>query len=249
MATKLLLLLPLLAGSSLFLSGAWSLPSQRPEVFVDFPFVAHDPQPPAQDAPLEGERLLDQTLARFAPDKLKWLHVAIWQKMADAEVAFEAVGALHLAPNGCARLEMQVARKANHSKLLFVSDGHAYAQETRTGDAAPALQSDHAPKEDGDARRAFLLQRGCGGPWAQVKELRQRLSKLSVRHGRSNGLELIELRGELPAGNVPEALRTKPCADSCVVYLEAATLWPHRVEWRANAKRDRKSTRLNSSHG
>ena len=41
-------------------------------------------------------------------------------------------------------------------------------------------------------------------------------------------------RVDFPESPIPDHSRKR--ADSCVVYLEAATLWPHRVEWRANAK-------------
>ncbi len=234
MTTKLLLLLPLLAGSSFFLSGAWPLPFLAGKPPAAYPFVPHDPQTSA-DAN-EGARLLDQSLIRFAPDQLVWLHTKIWQRMNDREVSFEAVGSLHLAPNGCARLEMDLDRRGSTSRQLFVSDGHAYAQETQVGDGIPALQSDHAPKVEGDERRAFLLQHGCGGPCPIVKELRQRLTNASVRRGSVNERELIEIRGDLSPGNVPETQQLKPRATVAAVYLDAATLWPQRIEWRANAK-------------
>src|SRR5260221_314114 len=134
MSNKLFLLLPLLAGVPLFLTGALSRP---PADIAASPFL---PQPIQWAAPEGGAAsLFDRALERLSPERVAWLQVTLWQRMAAAEPAFESQGSLQLGPRNCARLDLAVSTGVCPGRWLVVSDGHALAQVVQLGRRAPRV--------------------------------------------------------------------------------------------------------------
>jgi hypothetical protein len=245
MLKKLFFLVPAILGPSLLLTGAWNSP---PPVAPAAPpaFVA---QPVDLNRELIGDgatgvQLLDRALARFGPARLSWLRTKIWQKMSDGQTEFEAEGTLELAPGQCARLDLAVRTAARKGRLLAVSDGHALAQVLHVGGGSPqitsALLPTVAPGQPNDSpdRLHFLQEKGCGGPAALLAGLRRQGSKFRLQTGTWQGRGVIHVRGEWMA----EALaadQPAPPTRYVSLYLDAQTLWPHRLEWWACDAKER----------
>src|SRR5262249_22571218 len=88
----------------------------------------------------------------------------------------------------------------------------------------------------------FLSEQGYAGviPLLQiVRERMQELTRQTVRW--KNGREVIRITGRWPEdpaklADLPDFLRPRELPRQCSVYLDAATLWPYRLEWCDAAK-------------
>jgi hypothetical protein len=233
MSNKLFLLLPLLAGVPLFLSGALSRP---PADVAVSPFLA---QPIQWTAPEGGPAvLLDRAVERLSPEHITWLQVKLWQRMSTVDGAFESQGSLQIGPRNCARLDLTVSSGACPGQWLVVSDGHALAQVVQLGSApprvntrllAPAVQDADQSEEVPCAEELRAL--GCGGPHPLLKDLRARLRNLTLQTGLLRGRPVARLHGRLDGARSAPAAGTALAADFCYLYLHPETLWPLRLEW------------------
>jgi len=230
MTNKFYLLLPLLAGPPLFLTGALSRP---PANTAALPFL---PQPIQWTAPEGGPAgLFDRTLERLSPEHITWLQLTLWQRMAAAESAIESHGSLQLGPRNCARLDLTVHAGACPGRWLVVSDGHALAQVVQLGTGkpkvtarllSPSVQDADQPGSPSSAESLRVL--GCGGPHPLLKELRARLRDLTLQTGLLQGRPVARLHGRLDGVS---AAGTAVAADFCYLYFDPQTLWPARLEW------------------
>lgn len=232
MMIKLLALLPPLAGIALFLTGALDRPvpeAAQPAA----PAFAPQPLPLVQGGG-DPARLLDSALDRLSPARLSWLRVRLWQQMTDSEVRFESEGTLQIGPRHCARLDLRVLAGPRASRLLVVSDGHALAHVLQPDGEAPVVTSQllapPPPAVPTKSPTELLRAKGCGGPHPLLKELRAKLRDLTAQTGLWQNRPTVRLKGLLAERLQGEAA-TAVVADFCYVYLDAQSLWPHRVEW------------------
>jgi hypothetical protein len=170
-------------------------------------------------------------IANLVGERAVWLKTTFRQKMIDRGSTCCAEGLLQRGPNQCVRLELQVLTDGEPSRLLIVSDGELLAQETNVSGHAPDRRCDKLPGEataspgDQAAREAYLATHGCGGPLAVLRHLLGSLQNLKLHTGLLEGKEVVQIRGEVAGSPLP--------VQSCHVFLDAKTLWPHRVEWRS----------------
>ncbi len=236
MMNKLLYLLPLFSALPLFLSGALRRPPAPPESAFRAAPVALGPDV----APLVADPagLLGQAIDRLAPARVAWLRVDLWQRMTAGDVAYESTGTLQLGPKQCARLDVAVQTSGAAARWLVVSDGRAYVHVVKLGDDAPVVTSRlfipddpdpalPAPRPAGEA----LIDLGCGGPHAVLKDLRSRLRATAAQTGHWRGHAVVCVSGRLDSAQAVPAAGTAAAADFCYLYLDAQTLWPARIEW------------------
>jgi hypothetical protein len=239
MFKKLFFLLPVTLGSSLLLTGAWRGPLPPPTPPPAPRFLAQNVpvNPDLIGEEATGMQLLDQAIAHLSPGRVTWLHTQVWQKMSDAQIDFEAEGTLDLAPGQSARLDLTVRTQGVTGRLLTVSDGHALAQVRQMGGASPQVDSVLLPIVtpwlDGNSpqRLKFLDDKGCGGPAAILAGLRRHVAQFRLQTGKLQGKDAIQFQGELTGEVKSTALQTNTPPRSVVLFLDAQTLWPHRVEW------------------
>jgi hypothetical protein len=237
MAKKLLLLLPLLTGLPLFLTGALGRPATAPVTSV-IPFNA-EPISLPPDINLAGKgaaALYERAMERLAPQRVSWLNMKLWQRMAEGELAFESDGTLQLGPRYCARLEITVRGGGLLGRRLVVSDGHALAHVTQFGNDEPTedfrlVAPPPTPEQPTPiSPEAHLWDLACGGPHALLVQLRARLKDITGETGRLQGRPVIRLQGRLDTATAaPHGTAAR--ADFCYVYLDAHMLWPGRLEW------------------
>jgi hypothetical protein len=236
MTRKHLVLIPLVACSLLLIMGALEREptpvTQHSKIF----FVA---QPIAGDARLEHatpRQILAEAAAALSPEKTLWLQLNTWQKQLDGEASFEAEARLVRGPNHCARLEMTVHRGPKHTQIVTVSDGVVLARSQRLPDQPAAVTTwrlgtpaDTSAPRDVDQ---VLAEHGCGGPYWLLKDLERILDGLQGTPGIWEGKPVIRLAGSVKRGTLaPPENPGAPSARSCYLYLDADSLWPHRIEW------------------
>jgi hypothetical protein len=162
--------------------------------------------------------------------------------MTDAETTFESEGTLQLGPQHCARLDLHVRTARGEGRWLVVSDGHALARVIQIGSGEPEVDSqpllaESAPPSQAPAKPAaeVLRDKGCGGPAPLLSDLRDKLTKVEVQPGLWKNKPMLRVGGELDRDTLPKGADTAIAAAFCYVYLDAQTLWPHRLEWLADA--------------
>ena len=206
--------------------------------------------------PSAGMAMLDRLLESLHPAKARWLQLKIWQRMRHEDIDFEAEGLIALAPHQCARVDMVVSSSETRSRILLVSNSQHLVRSIRTG-PRPAevdiLELPHAPdtQDPGQIhdRDHFLQIHGCGGPHTLLTNLRQRLKVEKECSGAWKGLRVLRVCGQVQAESAatPDGrnqpytegeksaratfLRAPRAGRHCVLYLDAETGWPHRIEW------------------
>jgi hypothetical protein len=238
MPIRLLIFFALVAGTVLFLTGAWTGSLVPPAETAEANFL---PQSVPLDADIVGTgidaaELLDKAVARLVAAPSPWLKTKVRQTMARPDSTFVAEGILQRGPNHCARLELSVVSNGQRGRVLVVSDGVLLARVcTVPGEKrAPSAELLPAPG-DSAARDEFLTARSCGGPLAVLRQLHAHLRSGKLQTGRLDDRAVIQVTGAMD----PEA---KCCAGFSIpahqvcAYLDARTLWPCRVEWHGRAK-------------
>jgi hypothetical protein len=244
MSKKSLLLLPLLSAAPLFLAGA----PRRLSADAADSFVADSLTSAAeQDLLAEGAAsLFDRALEQLSPQRLQWLQLSLWQRMRNADMAFESQGSLLLGPNHCARLDITIQPGNTPARWLVVSDGRALAHVTQIGKRPPSVTTRLLVPAEPDAvsqksPAETLSGLGCGGPYVVMKNLRGKLKEPTAQNGVLNGIRVIRIHGRLDPAQVAPQHATAAAAEFCYLYLDAQTLWPGRLEWwevdRKNAQR------------
>jgi hypothetical protein len=240
MTKKNVALVPLFACSLLLTMGALNHQPHFATPAAGASFVA---LPVALDAGLEGltpQQLLARAAALLDPAQVPWLHVKTWQKQQTDEMTFEAEGRLLRGPNHCVRLEMTVHPGAESGNVVVVSDGVGLAHACRLPGQPAAVVSQEfltPEKKTMSAQQidVVLNAKGCGGPHSLLKDLVCVLEDLKMEVGTWKDNKVIRL-----AGVVKKAFRDSSVAwvvvppRHCYVYLDAQTLWPHRIEWWAS---------------
>jgi len=197
--------------------------------FQPLPFDQHE-----NSTGLDAATLLNRSLAALTD--VRWLNVAIWQRLHDDDVGFESEARLQLGPEQCARLESEVRVGTARCRTLVVSDGHAAAEVQRVGDGKERVRGSYLPERTKSAaRERWLRDRGCSGPVPLLAELRAGVSNWRVDAGVRNGRSMMRLQGELDQSRLPAAAAQTSTARWCTLYLDAETLWPARIEWRTSA--------------
>jgi hypothetical protein len=243
MLIRILFLLTVFLGSMVLFTGVWTgsfAPTSRS------PENAFIPQSITLDAAIVGAgidagQLLEKAAEKLTPQRMPWLKTQIRQTMTDAHTNFAAKGFLQRGPNHCARLEMVVfpgaATKPDEKhRLLVVSDGDVLAQVRHAPGMEPVLRVDpllaneesvatHAAKEQ------FLNGRSCGGPGALLQEFHLHLQNGTLQTGVLQGTPVIQIKGDIPAEAMSKCMRTIIPVRHAYIYLDAKTLWPHRIEW------------------
>jgi hypothetical protein len=187
-------------------------------------------------ASLTPGQTLAQAAAVLAPEKSPCLRVHTWQKQNDPAVSFEAKGRFVRAPNHCARLEITVHAGPKPTNIVVVSDGVALARACSVGGRSPQVSTrpltatGQKPLSSQEANSA-LRAHGCGGPYCLLKDLQRALDNLQAAPGVWKDKRVIRLTGSVKEahGAADDPFAAWP--RFCHVYLDAQTLWPHRVEW------------------
>jgi hypothetical protein len=235
MAQSKIVLAPFVACPLLLVMGALNQQPRQASAAVDATFVSRQTTVAADLTQQPPEKILARAVAALEPDRVPWLVVKTWQKQVDDEISFEADGRLVRGPNHCARLDLTVRGGADPTSLIVVSDGVGLARACRLANkrAEVASQRFLSPTKtplNGPQIEQVLSAHGCGGPHRLLKDLANKLVNLQMDMGVWRGKGVARLTGSLKARE-PDESRFTAEPKLCRIYLDAQTLWPHRVEW------------------
>jgi hypothetical protein len=207
------------------------------------------PAPPLPTGPVddpEAIRTLDRTMEALGPRHVTWLEYTIRQQVRLPGLAFEGEGDYRLGPDHRFRMEVRTHLAGAVGTLLIVSDGVDLWQASRAGDGPWAKVSRLSLQEaialingatvSPRLRAEFFESPTFSGVGPLVRQLRGCLiwTRQESVH-RAEG-DRLELTGVWPTARLNElAPPDKPWPAGlprrCVLSLDAATLWPCRVEW------------------
>jgi hypothetical protein len=218
------LLLSTFGGLALLLAGALS---PRP---ADAPAAISDPA---------AESVLDNAITALSPERLHWLRMGLWQQGNLASLSYQAEGTFLAGPDHRLRLDLHVRAGNTTNRLQVVSDGRKLWQVEQTGAAAPSvswvnmgpvleiLERRDTPVE---RREAFYRYQLFAGPGPLLESLRPGTTFTRRETVRWRDRDIVLLTGvrALPPRekNWPDFLPRH-----CRLFLDAHTLWPHRLEW------------------
>jgi hypothetical protein len=232
-----------LAGAALLLSGALGRP--RPAPAGASPPAPTPPSAPAAEIP-EPERLLKSAATAYAD--VSWAEIKLWQQILEDGAIYEVTGRYLAAPDYRVRLELETQVGATRGELKMISDGQRLWHSQRVGRADPAVwvlelaklepgkQGLNTPEEVAWHRTETLRYQAFGGVGPMLEALRARLKNLRGKAVRWKGTDVVQVTGAWPEdptklAAVPEYIRPRQVPRRCGIYLDARTLWPHRLEW------------------
>src|SRR5262245_30080793 len=171
-----LFLWPLLGCSTLLLTGALGKRAPGPA----------DPAEPGPAAPPDPAALkaLDQAAETLLPERVTWLEMTVWQRLACEELTYESEGRYLLGPGRRLRFASSVRVGNTRGEFLTVSDGATLWRVVRAGAdgptvvrvrLTPVLGALDGPGADPRVREAVLSGMGFAGPAPLLRDVRQRL--------------------------------------------------------------------------
>jgi len=239
-------LLPVLACSTLLLTGGLNhraAPSAPPA-----PSAGVDPL--ASSGTPGGSEVLEAAARAFAPERVPWMQMTLWQRVDHADLTYEAQGRYLSAPGHRLRLDLKVVVGHAQGELQMISTGTTLCCSSRLDPDAPATvttvdfarTAEQSATERGarpagniaEAAERILQEQGCPGVAPLLRTVRERLRDPHWKKGQWQEHEVIQVAGTWssesggPAG-IQAALL--PQLRECRVYLDARTLWPYRIEW------------------
>jgi hypothetical protein len=242
-----LVALTLTGGALLVLTGAVGLPCRLRDLCAGCtgreaapPAQSADPRAPHESA--EAVRLLDQAIAAHAPGRPGWVEMTLWQRHHDEGSTHEIQGRYVAAPDQRLRLELQVRVGRTHGELILVNDGAALWQALRFDGGEPRLTQVSLAEEPEKGAEVLRQQAFLGvGPLLRV--LRQGMHQPRRQAAHWQGKEVIQVSGDWPEdpsklADVPDYQRPRHPPRRCRLYLDAQTLWPHRIEWQGASAAD-----------
>lgn len=204
----------------------------------------------AQPTGEDGSALLAEVAARYAPDRMEWLEMAIWQRWVDDEGMRTVEGRAILAPGQRCRCDLRTTVGKTRATLQIVSDGQTLWQAQQLGsDPAtlaqqtlpPATSPNGDPARLREARELALYDAGLRPVGPLLDWLRLRLREPRQAAMQYHGVPMLCLWGDWPVdqeklNRVPAEFRPRVPPCQCRVYLEPGTLWPARIEWWGSLK-------------
>lgn len=210
------------------------------------------PQPPAPPAPpaagpanAEAAATLDRAIPACSATQIPWMDMTLWQQIWEGPVAREIHGRYAAAPDHRLRIELKIKVAQAEGELLIISDGKTVFESERYGEDRrkptwtdlPTLGDEYRTPETLALGRAWRLGESTFlGPGPLLYKLRSQSQGLSQRAARWKGMEVVQVTGNWPENaallkDVPQAQKPHHPARLWTVYLDARTLWLHRLEW------------------
>ncbi len=212
-------------------------------------FVAAAPTQPAAptlsvpNGPYRGDgtalRTLDQAVRALDMDRLGWLKADLWQQATLPTLTYLAEGTYLGGADHRLRLDLQVHVGAMTSRMQVVSDGQTLWQIEQVGggertvakvELNRVLEVLQKPETSAAQRAEFYGHQFFGGPVPLLQGLRDHVTFIRQDSVVWNGKPVRLLTG----------MREKRSSDKdwpahlprqCRLFLDARTLWPHRLEW------------------
>jgi hypothetical protein len=234
------LLFPSLIGPAFLLTGTLKHQGEPPTATASA--MASPLLTPAVADPVATE-IFAQATQNLSPNQVQWLEAVVWQQAACGEVAYQAEGRFRAAPGRRFHLELAVHYGKSRGEVEVVSDGTSLWRSTRVNggeravahselaETLPALPEPGFSPQAGQLPPPFFAGLGL-----LLDELGRRMLATREEVVPWQGRDMVRLTlawspaaasAFAPAGQPWPALLPR----RCFLYLDAVTLWPHRLEW------------------
>jgi hypothetical protein len=221
------------------------------------------PEPPvlppvASPESAAAAQILDRAIETYSVPTVSWMEMTLWQQIWEDGVGRVVQGRYLAAPDHRLRLELKVQVNRTEGEFKLVSDGKSLWQLEHLGSGRPAVGQGYLPRLGEQyrtpeavaaARTALLAEYTFLGPSPLLRILRRQAQRMGRKTVRWKGIEITQITGNWPEdpaklADVPEYQRPRHPPRLWSVYLDAATLWPHRLEWWGAARPEDKPTLL-----
>jgi hypothetical protein len=236
-------LLTLAVASAAVLAGAIAQPPTKAKT-PPTPPPADTAKPAVPDAAATKEiELAIQALDR---NKLKWIETMLWQQVDVQGLLIQSEGIYLAGPDYRLHLNLKVRMGEAAGKMQFICDGTTLWRIEQIGGKEPrpekfaikqVLEAINGPKATTQLRDGFMQQWAFAGFVPLLQGLQQRLVFTKRETDRWQGHDVVKLTGSwnntVMAQLHPDAKQPWPedLPRQCVLYLDAKTHWPHRLEW------------------
>jgi hypothetical protein len=194
-------------------------------------------QPPEETAPppvypLRADPaaavILDRAVTTYDADKIGWLQMTVWHQVSAEPLAFQATGTYRAGPEHRLRVELEVTCAAVRRRTQTICDGRS-VWETEEAEGKPARVVKRPRKPEGAAGPENAALTPVAGPGAMLASLRREVTFTHQEEVLWRNRNVIVLTGALsqPVEGEFPAFRPRQCR----LVLDAATHWPHRLEW------------------
>jgi hypothetical protein len=189
---------------------------------------------------------LDHALRALDRQKLQWLETMIWQQVDVQGLLVQSEGIYLAGPDYRTHLNLKVRLGDAAGKLELVCDGTTLWKIDQYGDHDPvvtkceiknAMATLNGPTATPALRDEYMQRWAFAGLAPLLMGLQQRMvfTKKEATHWRDH--DVVKLTGtwnnDVSAQMQPDARQPWPeyLPRQCVLYLDAKTHWPHRLEW------------------
>jgi hypothetical protein len=240
-----LLVLPLIAGLVWVLAGAWAQQATPPaKSATPSPAASTPTPPPAPKADPEAGKLLSAALEQFGPQNQGWLKTQVWQQVNLQGLTFHSDGSYLVGPGHRLRLDLKVHVGGCEGQMQVTCDGTTLWQMFRAGNEKPIvnkfalteiLSFFNGQGVVPQVRNEFLQSQSFLGVTPILQSLQQMMVLTKHEPGEWKGNKANVLTGSWNAdiaknlGTADKWIQGMP--RKCVVYLDAQTNWPLRIEW------------------
>jgi hypothetical protein len=203
---------------------------------------------PVKGAPADpaATKALDEAVLALDRNKLKWIETMLWQQVDVQGLLVQSEGIYLAGPDYRLHLNLKVRLGDAAGKMEFICDGTTLWEISQFGDKEPqvskreikkALEALNGPKGTPQIRDAFMQQWAFAGMVPLLQGLKARLVFTKKEAARWQGHDVVKLTGtwnkDTTTALQPEAKAPWPeyLPRQCVLYLDAQSHWPHRLEW------------------
>jgi hypothetical protein len=237
------MLLTLAVASAAVLAGALAQSPAKPQ--PPKPAPAAEPAKPAVADP-EAKKTLDEAVKALDRNQLKWVETMLWQQVDVQGLVVQSEGIYLAGPDYRVHLNLKVRAGDAAGKMEFICDGTTLWEVMQFGEAKPtitkreikgALDKLNGPAVTPELRDQYLQRWAFAGIAPLVKGLQHQMVFTKRETARWQDHDVIKLTGTWSADMVkqitPDPKTPWPAylPRQCVLYLDAKSSWPHRLEW------------------
>jgi hypothetical protein len=238
-------LLPMVVGVGIIVAGAMAQQSTPPTPPAGPQPAAKTPPPPKppQADPAATKVLDDAVNAK----QFDWVQTTLWEQVDVQGLSFQAQGTYHSAPGNRLHLDLQVHIGGTVGRLEVVSNGTTLYEAVKVGDddrtitkvieLKKVLETLNIPDMTKEVRDEFFQSQAFYGVIPLLKSVKQRMTVTKKADIRWHGHDVVQLTAEW-SGEVLKSFTQDGKAQwppyvprQCRLFIDATTLWPHRVEW------------------
>jgi hypothetical protein len=251
------LLLPMLVGVAIIVAGAMAQQTSPPNQPSKSPADAKaasgqagktsadippPPKPPQADP--AATKVLDNAVNA---KRFDWVQTTFWEQVDVQGLSFQAQGTYLSAPGNRLHLDLQVHIGGTVGRLEIVSDGTTLYEADKIGDGErtitkvvelkKVLETLNIPDMSKEVSDEFFQSQAFYGVIPLLKSIQQRMTVTKKENLRWHGHEVVQLTAEWSGAVAKEFTQDGKqqwppfVPRQCRLFLDAKTLWPHRLEW------------------